>query len=122
MIIIKTAKQAFEETIQNVSNELDKEMIEISTQIDTAIKDGKFYICKSGNLSPCAIYELQKAGYKIAYDYSGSKTYYFISWFAIDIEECENLTDSETQKQATNKSCDNANKKRKCRKFPIFSR
>lgn len=116
---MKTALQAFEETINNQTINSKDELIEVSSKIDEAIKKGRFYIFETGELNSYTVYELEKQGYCVTHSCSNLKWYYFISWSACDVykNDFSSLCDKEY-----NNTTNNSRKKRKKYYFPIFRR
>lgn len=120
---MKTAKQALDETINNLTTESNRELFEVSLKIDEVVKNGKFYICERGQLNSLTVYELQKLGYGVTHDCNDSTWYYFVSWFACDVDGFDkSATYNHVQDNTTTNTCDKTNNKRNKGKFPIFRR
>ena len=121
MIIIKTAKQAFDETTNHLTNESNNELYEISLKINEAIKDGKYYISENKWINGFTLYELIRLGYNVSQDIYNGHPYCFISWLECGIYE-NKLVTNEPSNPSDNQSATNTNSKRNKRKFPIFRR
>lgn len=105
---MKTAQQAFDETMNSLTIESNKELLELSAKIDEAAKNGNFYISGTGWFNVYTTYELNKLGYSISQDMYNGRKYYFISWFMCDIDNKSNTT--KTQEITCNKPTNNSNK------------
>ena len=118
---MKTAQQAFDEAIDNLTIESNRELREVSRKIDEAINNGKFYICEVGELNPYTVHKLTRLGYGVSHDYTHSTWHYFISWFACDVYKDE-LTGCKPRQPSNNQTTSNTDNKGNKRKFPIFRR
>ena len=116
---MKTALQALEQTINKLTSNSKEELIKVSSKIDEAIKEGRFYIFEAGELNSYTVYELEKQGYYVTHNCTNLKWYYFISWFACDVYRDDYLGRC---KKEHNNTTDNSRKKRKKYYFPIFRR
>lgn len=120
---IKTAKQALEETMNNLTIQSNKELQELSIKIDEAIKNGRYYIFECGELNAHTIYELEKLGYGVKHDRANSTWYYFVSWLCCDVDGyCKSTFCNEEQKYTTQDSNNNAGNERNKYRFPFFHR
>lgn len=77
MIVAKDAKTKTYEAINDCATE---ELRFISTEIDRAIKEGKFSISAEGTIGHTTRHRLEELGYKVIIGSQYNQSYYKISW------------------------------------------
>lgn len=75
-----SAAEAKAMTEQNIDNLTSQKMVEINSEIRTAIDKGKFSISGDGTLTTTVIEKLRNMGYKVKNDSQYNESFWSISW------------------------------------------